>query len=134
MEDAAARVSLDRNRIYLFGYSMGGMYAYDAAMLESRYFAAAAVFAMGIAPSYEWIVDSAARRTPIAIYTGDRDQLVPLAEVRRTRDLLRSRGFPVRYLELAGRDHAYFVVADTVNADAWAFLSRYSLSDSATGR
>ncbi len=101
---------------------MGGYLAYDAGMLESRYFAAIAVVAMDISPGSDWIVDSATRKTPVAIYVGDRDPLVSLERVRRTRDLLRARGFEVHYLELPGRDHDYFESADFVNPDAWAFL------------
>ena len=127
VEDAGRIVALDRSRIYVFGNSMGGYLAYDAAMLASRFFAAVAVHAMDIAPAYDRIVDSAARRTPVAMYIGDRDPLVSVARVRRTRDLLQGRGFPVRYLELPGHDHDYFAASDFINADAWAFLRRHTL-------
>ncbi len=128
VEDAGRIVALDRSRTYVFGYSMGGYLAYDAGMLESGYFAAIAVVAMNISPSYDWIVDSAARKTPVAIYIGDRDPLVSLERVRRTRDFLRSRGFTVHYLELPGQDHDYFAAADFVNPDAWAFLKEQVLA------
>lgn len=127
VEDAGHVIPLDRSRIYVFGYSMGGYLAYDAGMLESRFFAAIAVCAMAIAPEYERIVDSAARHTPVAIYIGDRDPLVSLQRVARTRDLLQARGFPVHYVELPGHDHDYFAATDFINADAWAFLRRQAL-------
>ncbi len=127
VEDAGRAVLLDRSRIYVFGHSMGGYLAYDAGMLESRFFAAIAVHAMDIAPGYDGIVDSAARRTPVAIYIGDRDPLVSLDRVHRTREQLRARGFPVHYVELPGHDHDYFAATAFINADAWSFLKQQSL-------
>ncbi len=122
VEDAKHTATIDPDRVYLFGHSMGGYLAYDGAMLESRYFAAAAIHAMGIATDFAWIVDSAERKVPIAIYIGDRDPLVSLASVRRTRDLLRARHFPLHYRELANHDHNYYARSSSINADAWNFL------------
>ena len=127
VEDARQQVGIDPRRVYVFGHSMGGYLAYDAAMLDSDYFAAVAVHAMGIAEEYASIVNHAKRKTPIAIYIGDRDQLVSLARVRQTRDLLLKAGFPVHYLELPRHDHNYYDLADVINADAWKFLSEQQL-------
>ncbi len=129
VEDAGRSVGLDPRRIYVFGHSMGGYLAYDAAMLQSGFFAAVAVHAMGIAPDWDWIVDSAARRTPVAIYIGDRDPLVSLASVRRTRDLLLAKRFPVHYVELENHNHDYWAMSDAINADAWDFLRSQSLPE-----
>lgn len=122
VEDAKKAAAIDPARVYLFGNSMGGYLTYDAAMLRSEYFAAAAVHAMQISPEYDWIVGRAGRKMGIAIYIGDRDPLVPLAGVRRTRDLLKGKGFDVHYVELRGHDHDYYAVNDTVNRDVWAFF------------
>ncbi len=123
VDDAKNRTAIDPRRLYVFGNSMGGYLAYAAAMFDSEYFAAVAVHAMGIAKEYASIVDRAKRQTPIAIYIGDRDQFVPIARVRQTRDLLTKAGFPVHYLELKGHDHNYYALSDQINADAWTFLS-----------
>ncbi|MFI5236076.1 MAG: alpha/beta fold hydrolase [Gemmatimonadales bacterium] len=122
VEDARRGAKIDPRRVYLFGHSMGGYLAYDAALLESRYFAAAAIHAMGIAEEYTGLIARAARKMPIAIYIGDRDQLIPLAGVRRTRDLLLAAGFTVHYVELPGHNHNYFAISDQIDADAWGFL------------
>src|SRR5487761_2599433 len=114
-------------RVYVFGYSAGGYCAYDAATLASTYFAAAGVFAMVISPEYDNIVLQAKRKTPIAIYIGDRDPNFTLSQTRRTRDLLLANQFPVHYVELPRRDHSYGAVSAQVNADAWKFMSKYSL-------
>ncbi len=128
VEDARQFVRIDPQRVYLFGNSMGGYLAYDAAVFDSQYFAAVAVHAMRIADDYSWIVSRAQRKTPIAIYIGDQDQFFPVDCVRKTRDLLRKAGFPVHYVELDRHDHNYYERSDEINADAWQFLKKSSLS------
>jgi poly(3-hydroxybutyrate) depolymerase len=68
---------VDPRRVYVFGYSAGGYSPYDAALLDSTYFAAAGVFACIITPDYYWIVQKAQRKTPLAIYIGDHDRSSP---------------------------------------------------------
>jgi polyhydroxybutyrate depolymerase len=82
VEDVRKQGSLDPRRIYLFGYSMGGYLGYDGALLDSDYFAAAAIHAMGIDDEYADIAKQATRKIPIFISIGDRDQLVSLDQVR----------------------------------------------------
>jgi poly(3-hydroxybutyrate) depolymerase len=127
LSDAGHLAQLDGQRIYLFGHSMGGYLAYDGAMFDSDIFAAVAVHAMGIEEQYFGIVKKATRKTPIAIYIGDRDPFVQLAGVRKTRDLLQREGFPVQYQELKGHDHNYSALADQINADAWKFFQQQVL-------
>jgi poly(3-hydroxybutyrate) depolymerase len=118
---------VDSRRIYLFGYSAGGYSTFDAAMLDSTYFAAAGVFAAIITPDYYWIVQKAQRKTPVAIYIGDHDQFFSLMQTRATRDLLLAKGFPVHYVEIPNQDHNYPAIAGRVNQDVWTFMSQYSL-------
>jgi poly(3-hydroxybutyrate) depolymerase len=127
-EDAKQFVHIDPQRVYLFGNSMGGYLAYDAAIFESQYFAAAAVHAMRIADDYTWIVNRAQRKTPIAIYIGDHDQFFTVASVHKTRDLLLKAGFPVHYVEFINHDHNYYDRSDEINADAWKFLKEQRLA------
>jgi poly(3-hydroxybutyrate) depolymerase len=127
VEDAKQWVQIDPQRVYLFGNSMGGYLACDAAMFESQYFAAVAVHAMRIAEEYPWIVERAQRKMPIAIYIGDRDQYFSVDSVRKTRDLLRQAGFPVHYVEMINHDHDYYARSDEINEYAWKFLEETSL-------
>lgn len=127
VEDAKGVTSIDPKRVYVFGNSMGGYLAYDAAMFESEYFAAIAVHAMRIADDYAWIVDRARRKTPIAIYIGDHDQFFTQESVRQTRDLLLKFRFPVHYVELRRHDHNYYALSDQINEDAWNFLKEFRL-------
>ncbi len=127
MDDVRKQATLDPHRIYLFGYSMGGYLAYDAALLDSDYFAAAAVHAMGIDDDYVSIIDRATRKIPIDISIGADDQMVSLPQVRKTRDLLRQSGFHVEYKEIFNHSHNYYEMSDTINDDVWHFLEKYRL-------
>jgi len=127
LADAERLAAVDSDRVYLFGYSMGGYLTYDGAMFDSDVFAAAGVYASTIDPDYYSIVDHAERKIPIAIFIGDHDQYNPVDGARQTRDFLEQHGFPVHYLELPGQDHSYAPVGDRVNSDAWHFLSGYRL-------
>lgn len=127
MDAVKQRWKVDPNRIYVFGYSAGGYSAFDAATLDSTYFAAAGVFASIITPDYYWIIQRAKRKTPIAIYIGDHDQFFTVEQVQATRDRLAASGFPIHFVVLAKRDHNYGAASGTVNPDAWKFLSQYSL-------
>jgi dienelactone hydrolase len=127
VEDVKQWVNIHAQRVYLFGNSMGGYLAYDAARFESQYFAAVAVLAMRIADDYRWIVERVQRKTPIAIYIGDGDQYFSVDGVCQARDLLRKAGFPVHYVELDHHDHNYYARSDEINADAWKFLNENSL-------
>ena len=120
--DAMRATAINARQIYLFGYSMGGYLALDAAMFESDLFLAVGLYAAAIADGYEGIVDHATRRVPIALYIGDRDQFYSVARVQHTRDLLVRRGFDVRYTEFAGQDHAYAPVSSRINEDVWRFF------------
>lgn len=129
VKEAESLTSLDPNRIYLLGHSMGGYLAYDGAMFDSDLFAAVAVHAMGIEQQYRGIVKNARRKTPIKIYIGDRDQFVPIEGVRGTRDFLVKEGFRVEYLEIKRHDHNYYALADEINADAWKFFGKHRLDE-----
>jgi poly(3-hydroxybutyrate) depolymerase len=125
IEDAGKVANLDSHRLYLFGHSMGGYLAYDGALLDSEYFAAAAIHAMGIDDDYVAIIGHATRKIPIAIYMGTKDQMVSLTQVRKTEALLRKSGFPLHYQEMPEHDHNYYDLADVINRDAWHFLEGY---------
>ncbi len=114
---------LDPARRYLFGYSAGGYFVYDAALLNANYFAGAGVFAAVIQPEYDDIVRRAQRSTSIAIYLGDHDPYFSFGQGRRTRDLLLATGHDVHYVELANQDHDYPAVAGSINVDVWSYLT-----------
>jgi len=84
------------------------------------------VFAAVITPDYDWIVQRATVKIPIAIYLGDHDQFFTVAQAQGTRDLLAANGFPVRLKIFPNLDHNYGAVADVVNPDVWSFFMQAS--------
>jgi predicted esterase len=75
IDEVAAKHSIDRNRIYLFGSSGGAVYSLTLSMVESQLFAATAVHAGAWRETNEFrAVSYARRKLPIAIFVGDRDE------------------------------------------------------------
>ena len=129
VSDAEKHASIDAKKVYLFGYSMGGYLAFDAAMFDSESYAGIAVYANGITDDYASIVDRAKRKIPVTLYVGANDKVYPIAQVRKTRELLEKHGYTVQYLELKGEDHNYFATADRVNEDTWKFFLGHPVAD-----
>lgn len=118
---------VDGRRVYLWGYSAGGMFTFYLAFMESRYFAAAAVHGGIIEQSKYQIADFAVRKIPFAYYIGTRDQWWTVEQTRASRDALIRRGFTVHYAELKGADHNFYARSEEITADAWKFLKEYAL-------
>ena len=95
IDNVAAKHSIDRSRIYLFGSSGGAVYSLTLSMLESQLFAATAVHAGAWrAPNEFRAVPYARRKIPIAIFIGDKDEYFPLFAVRKTQKALEQAGHP----------------------------------------
>ena len=123
IDDVAAKHSIDRGRIYLFGSSGGAVYSLTLSMLESQLFAATAVHAGAWrAPNEFRAVPYARRKIPIAIFIGDKDEYFPLFAVRKTQSALEQAGHPVSVTVIAGHRHPYSEVALEVNRNAWQFM------------
>lgn len=127
VEHLKTRYPVDARRVYLFGYSAGSGFAINISLLESRYFAATAVFAS--ATFIRQYASAAERRIPFLVRAGTDDQVFPIREVRATAKSLTELGFPVDFKELVGRDHGYHRIAAKVNEEVWQFFSRNALED-----
>lgn len=127
IEFTQRRALVDPRRVYLFGHSAGGVYALYLSLLESGYFAAAAVHAGALMGDGEAAVQAASRKIPVAIWIGTRDQYFSLDAVRKTRDELRRQGFPVEVTEMQGFDHNYYRHSVEINDEAWRFLKNQCL-------
>jgi poly(3-hydroxybutyrate) depolymerase len=118
---------IDGRRMYLFGHSAGGHHAIDLALLESEYFAAVAVHAGALTHDSELMTAQAERKTPMAMWNGTDDRIVPIQAVRQARDFLTSRGFDVKLNEMPRHTHDYYGQASEINKAAWEFLKAHRL-------
>jgi poly(3-hydroxybutyrate) depolymerase len=127
IESISNAYSVDKRRLYLWGYSAGGMFAFYFGFVESRYFAAAAVHGGVIENARYAMADLAARKIPFAYYIGTRDAWWSSQQARASRDALLARGFGVHYVELEGADHNFFARSAEITADAWEFFTLHAL-------
>jgi poly(3-hydroxybutyrate) depolymerase len=123
VDDVASRYAIDGRRIYLFGHSAGANFALQMAVLESEFFAAAAIHAGAVSSDYYSIFDAATRKIPLAIYIGTRDQFYPIQVVRGVSEALKKRDFPLVYREMPDHDHNFKTVAPEINPEIWKFFS-----------
>ena len=129
LSELKGKYPIDVRRMYVFGHSAGAGFALYMGLFESEYFAAVAIHAGGLRSDDNVIVERATRKIPIHIAVGTVDRLVPLANVRATRDMLNSNGFNAQLIEMAGHDHWYYDLASKINATAWTFLKDQKLAD-----
>jgi poly(3-hydroxybutyrate) depolymerase len=127
VEQVAGRQAIDSRRVYLFGHSAGAVFALQMAALESEYFAAAVAYAGSLQAKYFNVFDYATRKIPYLFIIGTKDAFFSLADVQATRDALKSRSFPVEYVEMSGQTHNYVRSAKEINGKAWEFLLKNPL-------
>jgi poly(3-hydroxybutyrate) depolymerase len=127
VEELKSKYPINPRRVYLFGHSAGASFAIHMSLMESEYFAAAAVHAGGLVEQDMQLIPLAKRKIPISIQVGDRDQFVPLNIVRSTRDALKQAGIPIDLIEIQNHDHWYYDDAKSFNKTAWEFLKKYEL-------
>jgi poly(3-hydroxybutyrate) depolymerase len=127
-ESLRAKYPIDPRRMYLFGHSAGAVFAINMALLESEYFAAAAVHAGAFKEQYEFrALESAKRKTPISIQVGDKDQIFSMADVKATTEALKEQGFETEVTIIKKHDHWYYDLAPKINEAAWDFLKKHEL-------
>lgn len=107
--------SIDEERTYLWGHSMGGAGTYHIAVNNPAMFAALAVAAPAPHPEQSPTMLSEIRDTPILVLHGTEDALVPVERTRHWVAAMRSLGMPHLYVELDGEDHTNFIARDRAN-------------------
>jgi poly(3-hydroxybutyrate) depolymerase len=128
-EAVKAKHAIDSRRMYLFGHSAGAGFGLTMALMESEYFAAAAVHAGALQREGRDQLLNARRKIPMAIFIGTRDPLVPLEAARESRDVLTARGFSLHLVQMADHDHNYYQRAPAINQQAWDFLKSAMLAE-----
>jgi len=58
---------------------------------------------------------------------GDTDRFFAVGDVTKTADALKQAGIAVQFEIIKNHDHNYYVIADKVNAWAWAALKGQAL-------
>jgi len=97
-------------------------------MLESEYLAAVAVHADALTHDQDIMIQQAARKIPIGMWSGTDDAVVPVAVVRETRDLLKTAGFVPELTEIPRHTHDYYTTAASTNQGVWTFLKQHRLA------
>ena len=109
--------SLDSDRLYLVGYSMGGFGAWIGASRHPDLFAAAVPIAGGGDPT-----DIVGTTANIWAFHGAADRVVPVRRSRQMVDALKKAGVDVRYTEYPGVGHEVWkLVYDDAQLPRWLF-------------
>lgn len=128
VEELKTKHPINPRRVYLFGHSAGACFAIHMSLMESQYFAAAAIHAGALRSEREFeLIEIPKRKIPISIQVGDSDAFFPLKEVRATSNALQEAGFPVDMIEIKNHDHNYYGSAAKFNQTAWEFLKKHEL-------
>lgn len=102
------KYTVDNDRIYLMGHSMGGAGTYYLGAKYNDVWA-------GLAPlsGANGIRDGAAAEryeaTPMLIMHGEKDSIVPVQTSRHAAELLQQQGSQHLYLEFPGKDHEFWI-------------------------
>lgn len=106
VDEIVARYPIDRDRIYLMGFSMGGGGAYRMAFTHGSRFAAMIALAGHTPPPTEENVAAVASLPFLAIH-GERDVRVPLPPAERMANALATSGAPLFEFRMApGMNHS----------------------------
>ena len=98
--------NVDRNRLYMTGFSMGGQGAWNLAVLHPDVFAAVAPVAGFIPPAPGFLERLCAIATlPVWAAHGDADDVVPPETTRSLVERLQACGGDVRFTLYPGLDH-----------------------------
>lgn len=117
-------LSIDSDRIFLMGHSMGGG---GAMYLASKYPDIWSGLAC-LAPAFQKQSTKLenAKHLPVYVTTGDRDFLVPVRGVRRWVDEMKSLKMDVHYKEIKGGNHFHTITRNPeMISEVYDFFDRY---------
>lgn len=108
VEEVARRYAVDRGRIYLTGYSMGGGGAWRMAFRRADLFAAVIPIAAYTPRPTESRL-ATLRELPVLAFHGERDAVAPLERAERMIEALRRAGADAELRTIKGADHGDLV-------------------------
>lgn len=110
--------SIDEERIYLTGHSMGGYGTWSIAVNHPQMFAAIAPVAGGGMPATVARIAAIAHIPEIVVH-GDADPTVPVDESRKMVRAAQAAGAKVKYIEVKGGNHSDIVVPHMKDIFDW---------------
>ncbi len=102
LDEIVSQYSVDPDRVYLTGLSMGGYGTWDLASAYPNRFAAIAPICGGGAP---WVARTELAKMPAWVFHGDQDQTVPIVFAEKMVEALRKVNAPVRFTVYPGVGH-----------------------------
>ncbi|HVG56499.1 MAG TPA: prolyl oligopeptidase family serine peptidase [Vicinamibacterales bacterium] len=115
--------TVDDNRTYVMGHSMGGAGTlYLAIKYPQRWAAAAAIAPAAFSVDKEGL--SKIPKMPVMVVHGDMDTVVPTSVGRAWVDAMKSLNMNYQYIEVPGGDHGS--VISSHQADIFAFFAKHS--------
>ena len=115
--------TVDDNRTYVMGHSMGGAGTlYLAIKYPQRWAAAAAIAPAAFSVDKEGL--SKIPKMPIMVVHGDMDTVVPTSVGRAWVDAMKALNMNYQYIEVPGGDHGS--VISSHQADIFAFFAKHS--------
>jgi predicted esterase len=110
--------SIDEDRVYIMGHSMGGYGSWSIAVNHPDLFAAIAPIAGGGNPFVTAKLRGIAH-VPWIVVHGDKDPTVPVSESRKMVKAGEAMGIKIKYIEVPGGDHSNIVVPNLNNIFDW---------------
>jgi predicted peptidase len=119
---ASKEFTVDTQRTYLMGHSMGGAGTYYLAVKYPERWAAIAVLAPA---AFSLDPNSLAKipKTPVMVVHGDMDTAVPVSLSRTWVEVMKSLRMPHEYIEVPGGDHGSVITSH--QTAVFAFFAKY---------
>ncbi len=102
LDELARHYSVDEDRVYVLGHSMGGFGSWNAIWQAPKRFAAAIPSAGGLPP---WRDPARFKDVPVWAFHGDADPTVPVEFTREIFEKIKQAGGVMKYTELGGVKH-----------------------------
>ena len=103
IDAAKAEFNVDLRRVYAMGFSSGAYLSYRLGLEKGHLFAA-----VGIYEGSGSVVDKPSKKKCAFVFlAGATDPTVRAAEIKKSSEDLKSKGYPSEYFEIKGLDHDY---------------------------
>jgi predicted peptidase len=131
LSDLERKYSIDTDRIYVVGQSLGGMGVWDLISKRPNVFAAA----VSVCGSGDVATVSAAKSVPVWAFHGAKDEVVPVGGSREMVAALKAVGGTVKYTEYPNGQHDVWTIAFAdPELFQWLFAQKRSPHPTNNGR